>query len=185
MFRVRGYSLLDLLITLTVGSILLTGATGATRLVRETSQTTEINTFVGQLNLARTVAISRGQEVILCPSGDGLRCSRFDDYAWWEKGTTMFVDANNNRELDNDESVLQRHLPRETELRIKSSRHRARIVYQPSGFASGTNLTFTFCVKGAAANQPPRYVVVSNTGRARVSSMPADGRADQAEETCS
>lgn len=180
----RGYSLHDLLITLAIASILFTGGSGAARLIRETSQTAEINTFMTQLNLARTIAISRRHEVVVCPSNDGHRCSGPDEFTWWHAGLLTFVDENRNREIDTSDFVVQRHTPLDTRLRIKSSRHRSRVVYQPNGFSGGTNLVFTFCGKDAVRNQVPRYVVISNTGRARVSSKLVDGPADQMQETC-
>jgi type IV fimbrial biogenesis protein FimT len=181
----RGFSLYDLLITLAIGSILVTGGTSVVRLVNDTSQTAEINTLVSLLNLARSTAVSRQQDIIFCPSDDGRRCSdKANDFSWWHKGVLLFTDDNGNREVDSTDIVLRRHISIDAQLSVKSSRHRSRLVYRANGFSSGTNMTFTICGKRAAAETPPRYIVVSNTGRARISAKPADGRINEREETC-
>jgi type IV fimbrial biogenesis protein FimT len=181
----KGYTLYDLLIALAIGSILVTGGSGVAQIVRDTSQTVEINAFVSLLNLARTAAVSHRREIVFCPSDDGRRCSAADrDFSWWHNGALLFTDDNGNRELDPTDVVVQRHTTMDGQLSIKSSRHRSRLVYRPNGFSSGTNMTFTICGKRAATGATPRYIVVSNTGRARVSAKPADGRANEREETC-
>ncbi|HKQ30087.1 MAG TPA: GspH/FimT family pseudopilin [Burkholderiales bacterium] len=180
MQRSRGYSLYDFLVTLAIGGILAIGAAGALRAVRGITQTTEINAFVSQLNLARSVAITRQRSVVFCPSKDGRRCSAADAFTWWHDGALLFVDDNGNREVDAADVVVRHYASVDPQLRIKTSRARSRVVYQPDGFAGGSNLTFTFCVRRESANAKARYVVISNTGRARVAATPASGKA----ETC-
>jgi type IV fimbrial biogenesis protein FimT len=185
MNRSKGYTLYDLLITLAIGSILATGGSSVAGMLRDTSQTAEINSLVSLLNLARTAAVTHRGEVVFCPSDDGRRCSAAaQDFAWWHNGVLLFTDNNGNREVDPTDVVLQRHTTIDSQLNIKSSRHRSRLVYRPNGFSSGTNMTFTICGKRAAASATPRYIVVSNTGRARVSAKPADGRVNERDEMC-
>ena len=184
MSRSNGFSLLDLLITLAIASILITSGAGTIRLLRDTFQTVEVNTFVSLLNMARSAAITRQRDIVFCPSSDGRRCSAATDFTWWHNGALLFSDDNGNHKLDTTDVVLRWHVPDDAQLRIKSSRHRSRVVYQPNGFAGGSNITFTICGKRAAANATGRYIVVSNTGRARVAEKPAGGQADQREETC-
>lgn len=180
-FGSRGYSLQELLITLTIaGGVVATGA-GATHIVRDTFQTAEINTLITHLNLARSEAIKRRQDTVLCPSADGRRCDAAKDYTWWHRGILLFVDTDGNRQPDPHDPVIRMHSP-SARLHIKSSRDRSQVVYQPNGLASGTNMTFTFCDPRGTASA--RYVIMSNSGRARVSSTPPDRKADEGLERC-
>jgi type IV fimbrial biogenesis protein FimT len=173
--------LYELLVTLTITSGLVTAGAGVFQIVRDATQTAEINTLVGHLNLARSEAIKRGQDAVLCPSTDGRRCDAAQDYTWWHRGMFLFVDTDGNHQPDPHDPVIRIYAPSAT-LRIKSSRGRPHVIYQPNGLASGTNMTFTFCdPRGTAA---ARYVIVSNTGRARVLPKPPDGKADEGLERC-
>jgi len=181
--RQRGFSLHDLLVTLGVSGGLSLGVSSMYPLVRDQQLVAEINQLVGHLSLARSEAIKRGQKAVACPSKDSKQCDAPQDYAWWHHGLLVFIDANDNGRLDSGEPIVRTYSPTENTVRIKSSRSRPHIVYQPNGLASGTTATFTFCdAHGSAA---PRYVIVSNTGRARVSTLPPDGKVDEALERCS
>ncbi len=181
--RSRGFSLYDLLMALGIFSGLMIVGAGFSQVVHSTSQSTEINALIGQLNLARSEAIRRGQETVVCPSADGRRCDAAGDYTWWHRGMLLFVDTDGNREPDTNDPMIRIYSPTPKMLSIKSSRNRSHVVYQPTGFASGTNLTFTFCDPRGTGRA--RYVIVSNSGRARVSNTPPDGRTDEGLERCS
>jgi type IV fimbrial biogenesis protein FimT len=93
----------------------------------------------------------------------------------------VFVDVNNVGRRAGNEQLLRTYTPDARRVTIKSSPGRARVVFQPSGLSPGTNVTFTVC---AGAN-PARYIVLSNTGRVRVSALPgSDGIVDKIHEIC-
>jgi type IV fimbrial biogenesis protein FimT len=166
-----GFSLHDLLITTTILSLVATIATGMGALVQRNMMTAEVNTFMGHLNLARSEAIKRRSEAVLCPSRDGRTCSAAaGDYTWWHEGYMVFADQDGNGLHGVDEPVLAMHVHASAYLTIKSSRFRRRVIYRPSGTAGGTNATFVFCEHSKSV--PTRYVVVSNAGRPRVTSTP-------------
>ena len=177
----RGYSLYELLVTLAIAGGVATAGAGVSQIVRDTAQTAEVNTLIAHLNLARSEAIKRRQDTVLCPSTDGRRCDAAQDFTWWHRGMLLFVDTDGNHQPDAHDPVIRIHAP-STTLRIKSSRGRPHVIYQPNGLASGTNVTFTFCDPRGTGSA--RYVIVSNSGRARVSSTPPDGRADEGLERC-
>ena len=166
----RGFTLLEMIITLSISTILTTTAIPAFhQLVQRTRLTTEINTFVGQLHYTRSEAIKRGVRAIMCRSSNGKSCERT---AGWEKGWIIFADYNANRELDGPDELLFVEKGEENGITITSGRRR-RIVYQNTGQSPGSNGTYVFCDPDY-----PEYakaVIISNTGRPRISTVRPDG----------
>ena len=71
-----GYSLLELLVVLTVGAILLSIAVPSMTGILNTQRSTSLaNSFFSSLNLARNEAIKRNARAVLCKSADGLSCA--------------------------------------------------------------------------------------------------------------
>ncbi len=172
-FRARGFSLVELVSTLAVGTALATTAIPTfDGLVAKTRMSAEVNDLISHLYLARSEAVKRFAPAVLCPSANGSDC--LDDPEW-HRGYILFADANNNGERDEDEELLKVRQGESTRLTALSSIYRKRISYRPNGMAGGTNLTVTFC--DARNATPPKAVIVSNTGRPRVSDTKPDGSA--------
>lgn len=166
----NGHTLVELVVTLSVVAVMAAGAAPTLHtFVKRNRLAAHINTFVGHLQLARSSAVKHGQRVVICQSRSGTGCERAGG---WQHGWLMFLDPNANRELDEGEQVLRVQDKAFGDLLIGSGRRR-RVVYQPSGFSPGTNATFTFCVPSAP--QLAHAVIVSNTGRPRVTQRAADG----------
>jgi type IV fimbrial biogenesis protein FimT len=179
--RQRGFSLYELMVTLAIAGGLTTGATALGAVVQQQRLSAEANQFIGELSLARSEAIKRGQEMTYCPSQDGQQCDRPSDFTWWDRGVLLFADDNDNGRVDEGEVIVRLRSSLEG-VQIKSSRARKRVQYHANGMAGGSNITFTLCAK---ADTEARYVIISNTGRPRVASAPPDGRADEPLERCS
>lgn len=166
-----GFTLAEAMMSLAIAGFLVSLAAPSLRdLTLNNRMTSEVNTLMSALHVARSEAIKRGQPVTLCPSGDGRACAGANsDYTWWHLGVLLFVDSNDNNRLDDGEALIQVFELEKAgnPLTVKSSRARPSVSYQPSGFSPGTNLTFAFC--DARGVESVRYVAVSNTGRPRVS----------------
>jgi type IV fimbrial biogenesis protein FimT len=168
-----GITFPELLIAVAILGLTLTVAVPSfARLHHSNAMTSQVNHLISHLNLARSAAITRGTRVLLCPSSDGTSCL---GEPHWHRGWTVFVDHNTNRELDDGEEILRAVSRVKAGITLTSSQHRRRIVYQPSGFPHGSNTTFTFC--HPAATVPPKAVILSNSGRPRVSESKPDGGA--------
>ena len=166
----RGLTLLEMIVSLSISAILTTTAIPAFQeLVQRNRLTTEINTFVGHLHYTRSEAIKRGVRAVMCRSAGGESCERT---AGWEEGWIVFADYNANREVDGRDVILFVEKGEENGITITSGRRR-RVVYQNTGQSPGSNGTYVFCDPDY-----PEYakaVIISNTGRPRISTLRPDG----------
>ena len=156
--------------TLAVGMILLVSGVPALQgLIEENRHASHVNTFVSQLQYSRSEAIKRGQNVVMCRSEDGQNCA---NTAGWQLGWIVFEDHNLNREFDVDEPLLHIEQGWQDGI-IVTSGQRRRVVYQPTGQSPGSNGTYVFC--NTEYPEFTRAIILSNTGRPRLSRYAADG----------
>lgn len=100
-----GFTLLDLLTTLTVlGILIAVGIPGFASIIRNNRITAHSNELVTALTFARSEAMKRGDIVTTCASTDGDTCAGSDD---WSTGWIVFVDANADGARDVVEERLQ------------------------------------------------------------------------------
>lgn len=101
----RGFTLVELMVTLAVAAILLTMAVPSFRTTIQNNRLiAEANDFVTALHLARSEAIKRNTPVTMCKSADGTACTTAGA---WEQGWIVFVDGNNNTSHDAGEDILR------------------------------------------------------------------------------
>src|SRR5579871_266621 len=75
-FRLQGFTLVELLVTLSVAAILLAIAMPAfSSFMKNTRLSMEANTLVYDLNLARSEAVKLDTSVEVCASADHVTCS--------------------------------------------------------------------------------------------------------------
>lgn len=167
-----GFSLHDLMITLSVTSVLGVFAIGTTGLVQETRMTAAVNLLMGNLSLARSEAIKRNTMVVLCKSNDGATCS---DIVAWKSGWIVFADENNNHTVDLNEPLIsvQQGLEGNMSLRYGETGTYSYVRYNATGEA-WPGATFTFCDKRGL--EKAKAVIVYWTGRPRVSTKTSEGK---------
>jgi type IV fimbrial biogenesis protein FimT len=168
-----GFTLVELLSTITITLIIFgIGIPVLNTTVTTNRLATTINALAGTLAYSRSEAIRRNQHVVVCKSKTGTECTRQGD---WRQGWLVYVDINRNRSLDAAESILGTHELSEkikVDYRAFGSRH--YLVYRPSG-TTRTNGTFTFC--DPHYPDAARALIITKTGRARLSKVGADGSA--------
>ncbi|MBN8280837.1 MAG: GspH/FimT family pseudopilin [Gammaproteobacteria bacterium] len=167
--RPAGFTLLELLVVLTLGAGLFALAVPAFRsVVQDARLVAAVNRVVHGVHLARHEALTTGAEVVLCRSRTGRQCSDSGD---WNRGFIVFVnrDRDDPPRLDPGETLLQAE--RGLALGAVTANRRA-FVFRP--WSRSVNGTFTFCdERGTVA---ARAVVVSYTGRPRaIAATSADG----------
>jgi len=104
MNRKRGFTLIELMVTLAVAAILLTvGVPAFQEMLRNNRAATHANEFLTALNFTRSEAIKRGRNISLCPSSNQTACGG----ANWAVGWIAFVDADNDGVVDAGEELLR------------------------------------------------------------------------------
>ena len=168
-----GFTLVELLSAITIVLIIFgTGIPVLKTTVTTNRLATSINALAGTLAYTRSEAIRRNQHVVVCKSMTGTECTQQGD---WREGWVVYVDMNRNRSLDASETILGSHRLGEkihVDYRAFGSRH--YLVYRPSG-TTRTNGTFTFC--DPHHPESARALIITKTGRARLSKVRADGSA--------
>lgn len=162
-----GFTLPELATTLAVVSIVTTTAIpGMQSMLQNNRMTTQVNTLVTNLHLARSEAVKRNQRVTLCQSEDGINCGTSND---WQNGWIMFTDPNHNHVLDPGETLVRVQQKMSSNTTIKLTRSfgiNHYMFYEPTGFTD-TNGRFTFCDK--TENAKKRGIIYYRTGRPRFS----------------
>ncbi|MCB1864385.1 MAG: GspH/FimT family pseudopilin [Chromatiales bacterium] len=168
----RGFTLIELATTAAVAGVTLTVAVpGGLHLLEDSVLSAEVNRFVAHFNFARSEAVKRGTEIVLCPSRAGADCERGSD---WSDGFLIYADRDGDGARDEEDTILRHVHPDDGRARIRSrSASRWRVVFQPSGTTGGTNGSHAFCATHGSADA--RAVIVSNTGRVRVAERYSDG----------
>lgn len=104
-YATRGFTLIEMMITIAVAAILLGLALPSFRgVINNNRVTAEANDLVGALNVARAEAVSRGRPVSVCASADGTACS---DSTEWDAGWITFVDGGTAGTVDGSDIVLR------------------------------------------------------------------------------
>ncbi len=161
--RQRGFTLVEAMIALAVAAIILAWAVPSLQdFITRNRMSTEVNYFTASLYFARSEAVKRLQNTVICPTTNGSSCSGTSN---WHAGWMVFSDTNGNNTVDTaaGETVLQQNpaLPS----RFQATGARNVIVFQPNGQSAGSNDTFIFCDSGSVAES--RSIVLSNEGRVR------------------
>ena len=133
----------------------------------------QVNELHASLNVARTEAVKRNDNVSVCRSSNGTAC-----VGNWEDGWIVFVDADADGSVDDGDNILRVHgdISGGTSLAFSQT----YITYVNSGLASvGTASTFTLCdPRGASV---ARGLVIGTSGRPRLAKdsndngIPEDG----------
>jgi len=130
MEREKGFTMVELLITIVVISILLATAVPAFQdFIKNNRLTAQTNEIVSSIQLARSEAVKRGTNSIVCASSNGTSCS--DNKNDWVNGWIVFSDLNQNDAPDTGSSAP---LCEDTE---------DCLLHAANGFSNNTTVTVT------------------------------------------
>ena len=148
-----GFSLIELLV---VTSIIMIINQTAMYSIDSTKYWLEPKRLFSAIQEIRSIAITNNQHTVLCPSSDGHNCIKN-----WTLPLMMFIDENNNKQRDIDETIIQTITPYSgIERTIKYPR--SQIHFNGQGHINGFTGTLKYC---SAFNK--KGIVLSRVGRTR------------------
>jgi type IV fimbrial biogenesis protein FimT len=167
----RGFSLLELLVALaTVAIVVAIAAPSFREIALNARRNEQVNAVLRALHAARSAAILRAEPVVICKSRDGEQCAT--DTSTWSEGWIAFAnrdrDSPPRRDAGEQLLIIQ---PRSGQVDVRANRN--AVIYWPVALA-GTTVSFVFC--DARGTSAARAIIVSQTGRPRVSMRDAAGK---------
>jgi type IV fimbrial biogenesis protein FimT len=167
-----GFTLIELIVTITVAGILLAIAVPNFKdVIRNNRMATTANEVVTTLSLARSEAVKRGQRVTVCRSTDWDQAdaSCNTGSGGWETGWIAFVDLDANGERDGGEALLKVHEPLQGGMTLRTGvTFSDWISYRPNGTSQGNgglaSDTFRLCDNRGTSSSYGIEVIA--TGRA-------------------
>ncbi len=160
MRKLTGFTLVELLITLTIAAIVTAvAAPSFARLIRDTRLTTSANNLVSVLNLARSESAKRGANVLV-QADSGTTA--------WAGGWTVYVDANGNATPDAGEVT---RIVEALGAPLTLTGSVAVVQFRPTGTTTlaPTPVTFDLCNDRPA--EPDRRITISATGHTSVAGI--------------
>lgn len=167
----NGFTLIELIITLTIAGILIAIAAPAMQtFILDQRLTTQANEFIADLNIARSEAIHRGVNVVICKQGGTDSSPSCSTSATWASGRVVFADSDSDGTIDSNETVLRvrQSLEGSNSLNAIPSTTNS-IVFTNAGLtnlSSGTEIAMRLCDSRGASKAVT--VWVNFTGRARI-----------------
>ncbi|WP_235510075.1 GspH/FimT family pseudopilin [Variovorax sp. Root473] len=152
--RARGFTLIELMVTLAVLVVLIAIAVPSFDGIRLSTRLSSYATaLVAGTQLARSEAIKRNAPVTLCASANGTSCSTNGQ---WEAGWIVRSDT----------QVLRVEPAAASGYRLRATGGASAVVFQATGLGAGQS-TITICRANPSAD-PSRAVSISATGRTTV-----------------
>lgn len=162
MSKSRAFTLIELMIALSIVALLLTvGVPSFQRIIQTNRLATCTNELVASLNLARSEAIRRGTRVTIRKTG-----------AQWEGGWEMFTDTGTAGSKDGGDQVLRVSGSLPGGFTFRGNNNFANFIsFRPSGQTTSMG-SFAIC-DSRDGNQTPepytaRVIVVDSVGRVRL-----------------
>jgi type IV fimbrial biogenesis protein FimT len=172
----RGFTLLELLVAMAVAAVLVTVAIPSYRgLVSRNAMAAQVNDLVGDLQYARSQAVTRGQRVYLCKSSDQKTClckssneKTCADAGDWSQGWIVFApNPDDGNAAPTSDNLLRVHGALDDQIQITGNSHvDDKISFDANGFASNSNGTLTAKAPSAADTR----IVIARSGRLRTES---------------
>jgi type IV fimbrial biogenesis protein FimT len=176
--QTSGFTLLELIVAISIAGILMALAIPSfSDMIRNNRLTTYTNELVTALNVARSEAVKRGQQVVVRKTGTN-----------WENGWQVFVDVDRpagnaaKENVFNDDSdatlcetgedcLLRTYNGLASPYTLRGNNFVNFVRYQPDG-TSNTNGSFAVCDNSDGNNLPERYtsklIIISQVGRIRM-----------------
>ncbi|MFN2410270.1 MAG: GspH/FimT family pseudopilin [Halomonas sp.] len=168
--KARGFTLLELLVTLLImGIVAAWGIPSFQALGERTARTGEANRLQTALGFARQTAITQRQPVTLCPIAGSQDTSHCGEN--WSR-TLMVIHGDQTEDIAAPDVL--RTFPASERIDVRYSRGWRRIRYNELGHSSGYNGRFILCPQGEKSRARGSTLVLSQLGRWRMASSPTE-----------
>ncbi len=158
----HGFTLVELMITLSVAAILLAVAVPSYQVfIQDSRLTAQSNNFYSAMTLAKSESVKSSSPTTICPSTNGTSCT---GGTVWSNGWLIFADPDSDGVVDTGERIIQVGSTLVGGNTLTSVR--TRVTYSASGFALGFNSTFSLCDSRGAAYS--KRLILNNQGRLRI-----------------
>lgn len=160
---VRGFTMIELMITISIVAILAAMAVPSVDGILLSSRlTSSANSFLASALLARSEAIKRNTVVRLCRSANRTSCATSGS---WEQGWIVFKDTNGNGVVETGDEVIHSEAALASGYSFTGDAY--NLAFQPIG-AGSTAATLTLCRKTPTVGDQERVVTIKPTGVTRV-----------------
>ncbi|MBT5229006.1 MAG: prepilin-type N-terminal cleavage/methylation domain-containing protein [Methylococcales bacterium] len=164
MQRLNGFTLIELMIVIAIGSILaMVAIPSFSRLMQENSLSAATNDLVSTFNFARSEAVRRGSNVGVCATADQGTCSASAD---WSTGWLVWSGASNAGPANTTE-ILRVHeaLGLNATLNKVDGSSTAPILYSSTGTKTPTSEAKLEMCDSNRTDLFMRTITISTTGR--------------------
>ena len=163
--RQRGFSLVELMVTITVAAILLAIAVPGFRdVIHRNRVSSASNELLASLSYARTEAITRGQLVSMCPSTDSESCAGGKVYeSGWIVYTYPAGVASVGKNYDAGSSILLRATTARPGVSVLAKDGAVITFGQQGQLRPSTRLVFATCYRGSGSDTAVSTAKVSGT----------------------
>ena len=170
----KGFTLIELIIACVIISIL--GSISATYmrgLYLNFQVFSEINRLHSFISQSRELAVIHQQHIAICPTDDFLNCN-----GDWTKSLMQFIDSNNSKHREENETLLNTIVPYDITDRIIQY-NKSQIRFNDQGMANGYLGTLAYCYYGGSEG-----IIVSRVGRIRFAlDFDGDGISEKSDRT--
>lgn len=163
----KGFTLVELIITVVIAAILLTVVVpGFTDFINSNKLATDVNSLITSIHFARSEAIKRNGFASICGGSSG-ECDLN-----WNDGYRVFIDDNNNCVLDNGEAIVRVSSALTDNEKLTAA---GCVTFRASGGKSGgsnnfNNPDFVICNTNLANNNG-KQVFINPLGGPRVATV--------------
>jgi type IV fimbrial biogenesis protein FimT len=178
----RGFTLIELMVTLAIGSILMLIAVPTFETYRRNSElTAATNTLFSAINAARGEAMKRGMSAMVV-AGTPTDAGNPPNATNWNTGLIVFIDTDRNQEFSAADTIISTQTPLPAYMTVVGNNTaglgtKPYIMFDPSGYSKtraggfgALSLTLRRNDLDVAGVTPPdqtRLIIISSTGRAR------------------
>ena len=163
----RGFTLVELMMTLTVAAVLLGVAVPSfAALLREARLSVVANDLHAAIFFTRSEAIKHGRRVTICTSADALSCGIG---IGWHAGWIVFDDRNGNGLRESDETIMRVGAAQPPGLIVTGNTPlRNHVSYIATGKTRSVSGALQMGTITACENGRARQIVINAAGRPRV-----------------